>query len=41
MTRVLVALGIFTAVIAVAILVYEAPARNKNKLSGRGGDFES
>jgi hypothetical protein len=41
MTAVFVALGAFIAIIVVAIFVYEAPARKKNKLSGRGGDFES
>jgi hypothetical protein len=41
MKNVLVAIGIFSAIIAVLIISYEAPSRSKNKLTGRGGDFES
>ena len=41
MTGILVTIGIFIAVIALFILVYEKPAKSKKKLTGRGGDFES
>jgi hypothetical protein len=41
MKNVLVAVGIFSVIIAVLLISYEAPSRSKNKLTGRGGDFES
>lgn len=41
MKGLLVAVVIFTVIIALLIISYEAPARSKKKLSGRGGDFES
>jgi len=41
MKAVFVVVGIFAAIIAVLIVSYEAPARSKKKLTGRGGDFES
>jgi hypothetical protein len=41
MNGVLVTIGIFIAVVALFILVYEKPAKSKNKITGRGGDFES
>ena len=41
MKGVFIALGVFTAVVALSILLYEAPPKSKNKLTGRGGDFES
>ncbi len=41
MTGVFIAIGIFIVVVAVFIITYEAPSKSKNKLTGRGGDFES
>jgi len=41
MKAVIIVVGIFTAFVAVMIFSYEAPSKSKNKLTGRGGDFES
>jgi len=41
MTGVLIAVGIFTAVVAIFLVTYEGPKKSKKKLTGRGGDFES
>jgi len=33
--------GVFTMIIAAFLVAYERPAKSKNKITGRGGDFES
>jgi len=34
-------LAAFIAILSVILVAYERPNKNKNKLTGRGGDFES
>jgi hypothetical protein len=33
--------GAFVVVVAIFLVAYERPAKDKKKLTGRGGDFES
>jgi hypothetical protein len=33
--------GAFVVVVAILLVAYERPAKDKKKLTGRGGDFES
>ncbi len=37
----LIIIGGFTIIVAAFIIAYERPSKSKNKLTGRGGDFES
>jgi hypothetical protein len=34
-------IGAFAVVLIAFLIAYERPARSKNKITGRGGDFES
>jgi hypothetical protein len=34
-------IGAFALVLGAFLIVYERPAKNRKKISGRGGDFES
>ena len=34
-------IGAFVVVVGVMLIAYERPTRNKKKITGRGGDFES
>jgi hypothetical protein len=34
-------IGVFAMIIAALLVAYERPAKNKKKITGRGGDFES
>jgi hypothetical protein len=36
----LIVIGAFVLVLAALLIAYERPARNKKKITGRGGDFE-
>jgi hypothetical protein len=36
----LIVIGAFALVLAALLIAYERPARNKKKITGRGGDFE-
>jgi hypothetical protein len=36
----LIAIGAFVLLLAALLIAYERPARNKKKITGRGGDFE-
>ena len=33
--------GVFIMIISALLIAYERPTQTKNKLTGRGGDFES
>jgi hypothetical protein len=35
-----IAIGAFALLLAALLIAYERPARNKKKITGRGGDFE-
>jgi hypothetical protein len=37
----LIVIGVFVMIIAALLVAYERPAKSKNKLTGRGGDFEA
>ena len=34
-------IGVFIMIITALLIAYERPGKAKNKLTGRGGDFES
>jgi len=34
-------LAAFIVILSVALIVYDRPAKKKEKITGRGGDFES
>jgi hypothetical protein len=34
-------IGVFVIIIGALLIAYERPARNRKKITGRGGDFES
>jgi len=34
-------IGVFAMFIAALLIAYERPNKNKKKMTGRGGDFES
>jgi hypothetical protein len=34
-------IGVFAMILAALLIAYERPAKNKKKITGRGGDFES
>jgi uncharacterized membrane protein len=34
-------IGVFIMIISALLIAYERPTKTKNKLTGRGGDFES
>lgn len=36
-----IVVGVFTMIVAALVIAYERPGKTKNKLTGRGGDFES
>jgi hypothetical protein len=36
----LIVIGAFAIVLIALLVAYERPARNKKKITGRGGDFE-
>jgi hypothetical protein len=36
----LIVIGAFALVLGSLLIAYERPARNKKKITGRGGDFE-
>jgi hypothetical protein len=36
----LIVIGAFALVLGALLIAYERPARNKKKITGRGGDFE-
>jgi hypothetical protein len=36
-----IVIGIFAVILAALLVAYERPAKNKKKITGRGGDFES
>jgi len=36
----LIVIGAFAVVLGALLIAYERPARNKKKITGRGGDFE-
>jgi hypothetical protein len=36
----LIVIGAFVLVLGALLIAYERPARNKKKITGRGGDFE-
>jgi hypothetical protein len=36
-----IVIGAFAIILGVFLFVYERPAKDKQKISGRGGDFES
>jgi hypothetical protein len=35
-----IVIGAFAIALVVLLVAYERPARNKKKITGRGGDFE-
>jgi hypothetical protein len=35
-----IVIGAFVLVLGALLIAYERPARNKKKITGRGGDFE-
>ena len=35
-----IVIGTFAMIIAALLVAYERPVKSKNKLTGRGGDFE-
>ena len=36
-----IVIGVFVMIIAALLIAYERPSKGKEKLTGRGGDFES
>jgi hypothetical protein len=36
-----IVIGVFVMIVTALIFTYERPGKCKNKLTGRGGDFES
>ena len=36
-----IVVGVFVMIIAALLIAYERPKKNKKKMTGRGGDFES
>jgi hypothetical protein len=36
-----IVIGVFIMIVAALLVAYERPAKNKKKITGRGGDFES
>ncbi|KGA21075.1 hypothetical protein GM51_3765 [freshwater metagenome] len=36
----LIVIGAFVLILGALLIAYERPARNKKKITGRGGDFE-
>jgi hypothetical protein len=36
-----IVIGVFAMILAALLFAYERPAKNKKKITGRGGDFES
>jgi hypothetical protein len=36
-----IVIGVFIMILAALLVAYERPAKNKKKITGRGGDFES
>jgi hypothetical protein len=35
-----IVIGAFVLILGALLIAYERPARNKKKITGRGGDFE-
>ena len=38
--EIFIVVGAFVLVLGALLIAYERPARNKKKITGRGGDFE-
>ena len=38
--EIFIVVGAFALVLGALLIAYERPARNKKKITGRGGDFE-
>jgi len=38
--EIFIVIGAFALVLGALLIAYERPARNKKKITGRGGDFE-
>jgi hypothetical protein len=36
-----IVIGVFVMIVLALIIAYERPSKNKKKMTGRGGDFES
>jgi hypothetical protein len=36
-----IVIGVFIMIVAALLVAYERPTKNKKKITGRGGDFES
>jgi hypothetical protein len=38
--EIFIVVGAFVLILGALLIAYERPARNKKKITGRGGDFE-